>query len=102
MQSVATGLAIFIASLLGGWVANALRDVRIMVLGLTIVNFQLLFAFSSLCRIALLPLALRLKEDKAQSVGTLLNLVGDKVSQRFSEGLTSGIMAIRKVRRNNK
>ncbi|MDI6740220.1 MAG: MFS transporter [Candidatus Edwardsbacteria bacterium] len=102
VQSVLTGLAVFAASLFGGWIANLLENLIICVFGLTIVNFHLLFVFSSVCRILLLPLAFRLKEEKAQSVTSLLNLVGDKVSQRFSERLESGIMIIRKISRSDK
>jgi hypothetical protein len=102
VQSVATGLAVFVASLAGGWAAAALQHVRINVLGQTLINFHLLFALSAVCRILLLPLALRLKEERAQSVGALLDLVGDKVSQRFSERLTSGVMLIKLIRRGGK
>jgi len=68
-------------------------------LGHTIINFHLLFAFSSLARIVTLPLALKLTEEKAQSVGTLLNLFGDKISQNFSGGLEAGVIMIKKITR---
>ncbi|HAD80995.1 MAG: hypothetical protein A2509_05055 [Candidatus Edwardsbacteria bacterium RIFOXYD12_FULL_50_11] len=98
VQSMVTGLAIFAASLVGGWLADSLRDFKFIILGQTIINFHLLFVLSSICRISLLPLALKLREDQAQSVGTLLDMVGDKSSQRFSKILDSGIMVIRRVR----
>ena len=99
VQNVATGLAIFLASLAGGIAAKQLSAFHPSLLGLRLVNFQLLFALSSALRLALLPLAFRLREERAQSVGTLLNFVGDKVSQRFSEGLQSGIMVVRRIAR---
>jgi MFS family permease len=98
VQSMATGIAIFAASLVGGWLANSLSGFRLVVLGQTIINFHLLFVFSSICRISLLPLAIRLKEERAQSMGTLIEMVGDKTSQRFSEMLEAGIIVIKKVR----
>jgi len=99
VQSMTTGIAIFFASLIGGWLANSLHDFKLIILGQTIINFHLLFVLSSICRISLLPLALRLKEDRAQSVGKLLDMVGDKTSQRFSDVFDSGIMTIKRIRR---
>lgn len=98
VQSMTTGIAIFFASLFGGWLANSLHDFRLIILGQTIINFHLLFVLSSICRISLLPLALRLKEERAQSVGKLLDMVGDKTSQRFSDALDSGVMIIKRIR----
>ncbi len=99
MQSLTTGLAIFIASLAGGLLADLFKGFRWVLLGQTIINFHLLFALSSVLRISLLPMAMKLKEDRAQSVGKLLDMVGDKSSQRFSQMLDSGIMVIRKIGR---
>ncbi len=96
VQSVAAGAAVFAASLLGGWAATQLAGFRVVVLGQSLINFHLLFALSSLCRILLLPLAFRLKEERAQPVAALLGLVGDKVFQRFNSGLGAGIMTIGK------
>lgn len=96
VQSVAAGAAVFVASLLGGWAATQLAGFRVVVLGQTLINFHLLFALSSLCRILLLPLAFRLREERAQPVAALLGLVGDKVFQRFNSGLGAGIMTLGK------
>ncbi|MRR10840.1 MFS transporter, partial [bacterium] len=96
VQSVAAGAAVFVASLLGGWAATQLAGFRVVVLGQTLINFHLLFALSSLCRILLLPLAFRLREERAQPEAALLGLVGDKVFQRFNSGLGAGIMTLGK------
>ncbi len=99
MQSMAVGLFTFLAALLGGALAKSLDGVRLDVLGLTLLNFHLLFALSSILRIALLPIALGVREDRAQPVGALLGLVGDQVSQRFYQGWQLGGAIIRRIGR---
>jgi MFS family permease len=96
VQTMLIGVATFAASLLGGIVARALGDVHIRVLGLSLINFHLIFIASAVLRIALLPLALRLREQRAQTVGALLGLVGDQVSQRFMQGWQLGISVVRR------
>lgn len=96
VQSVATGLSIFAASLLGGLLAQSLSHASIPFLGLRLINFHLLFILSAGLRISLLPLALRLKEERAGTLGTLLDIMGDKASQLFTEGLRSGVMVIKR------
>jgi len=99
IYTVATGFAVFLASLTGGWLANAFHGLKFMLLGHAVINFHLLFAFSSLARIFTLPLALRLNEEKARPVSTLLNLFGDKISQNFAGGWEAGVMMIKKMTR---
>jgi MFS family permease len=99
VQNVATGLSVFLASLAGGALAKWMGGVHVRFLGLDLVNFHLLFALSSLLRLAILPLALRLPEERAGSVGALLDLMGNKASQAFSESLRSGVMVVRKLKR---
>ena len=99
VQNICTGLSVFLASLAGGALANWLGGAHFRILGLDLVNFQLLFALSSLLRLAILPLALRLPEERAGSVGALLDLLGNKASQAFSESLRSGVMVVRKLGR---
>lgn len=84
VQSVCTGLSVFAASLAGGALAKWLGGVHLAFLGQSLVNFHLLFALSSLLRLAMLPLALRLPEDRAGTVGALLDLLGNKASQALS------------------
>jgi predicted MFS family arabinose efflux permease len=97
MQSAAVGISTFVAALIGGLVAKSLGGFHVIFFGQTLVNFHLLFVASALGRISLLPLALGLGEERAQTVEALLDLVGDKVSQRFQEGLQSGIAIIKRI-----
>lgn len=99
VQSVSTGLSVFAASLAGGALAKWLGGVHLAFLGQNLINFHLLFALSSLLRLAMLPIALRLPEEKAGTVGALLDLLGNKASQAFSESLRSGVMVVRKFGR---
>jgi MFS family permease len=97
MYTMTTGLAVFLGSLTGGWLANLWHGVRLEFLGFSIVNFQILFVLSSLLRVMTLPLALRLKEERSESVGTFLSLVGDKISQRFAGGWEAGIVVFKRI-----
>jgi MFS family permease len=97
IYTVTTGFAVFLGSLMGGWLASALHGFRYLLLGHTLINFHLLFALSSLARIFTLPLALRLREEKARSVGTMLNLFGDKINQGFSGGWEAGVVLIKRI-----
>jgi len=99
IYTVATGFAVFLASLAGGWLANALHDFKFVLMGHTLINFHLLFAFSSLARIFTLPLALKLREERSHPVGTLLNLFGDKISQNFAGGWQAGIVMVKRITR---
>ena len=99
VQSVATGLSIFAASLLGGLLAQSLSRISFYFLGLRLINFHLLFILSAGLRLALLPLALGLREDRAGTLGTLLDIMGNKASQLFTEGLRSGVMVVKKLSR---
>ena len=99
VYTMATGFSVFLASLAGGWLANSLHGFAVTLFGQRLINFHLLFAFSSLARIFTLPLALRLTEEKARPVGTLLNLFGDKISQNFMGGWEAGIVLIKKITR---
>ncbi len=99
MQNMSAGLAIFAASMAGGIAAKSLSGLRLSVFGLNLVNFHLLFALTAVLRLSLLPLALRLREERAQSVGAMLNVMGDKASQRFNEYLQAGAMVVRRFGR---
>jgi MFS family permease len=99
MQSMAVGLSTFAASILGGLVASRLGGLRFQLLGLTIVNFHVLFVLSAFARLALVPLALGLREERARPFGVLLGLVGDQVSQRFSQGWQIGVAIIQRIGR---
>lgn len=101
VQTMVVGVATFIASLLGGVAARALGDIRVHVLGLTLINFHLIYIASSVFRIALLPLALRLREARAQTVSALLGLVGDQASQRLAQGWQMGISVVRRFSGGN-
>lgn len=99
IQNVAAGLSVFLASLAGGALAKWLGGFKVVIMGQTLINFHLLFALSSLLRLAILPMALRLPEERAGSVGALLDLLGNKASQAFSESLRSGYMVVRRLGR---
>lgn len=86
-QNVAVGVSAFGASILGGVVAAALAGLLVKVGPFTFLNFHLLFAVSALLRLALVPVALGLREERAGSMAAVLDFVGDEISQRFAKGL---------------
>ncbi len=97
IQTTAVGLASFLAALAGGWIARLLSDFSLAWWGTQLVNFHVLFAASSLLRIALLPMALRLREARARSVAALVELVGDKASQVAGQAWRAGVATIRRM-----
>lgn len=99
MHSMVVGVSAFLASLVGGLIASRLGEMRLVVLGLTLLNFHILFALSAVARLALLPLALRLREERARPFGVLLGFAGDQLSQRFSQGWQLGMAMIRRIGR---
>ncbi|MDM7917492.1 MAG: MFS transporter [Candidatus Eisenbacteria bacterium] len=102
MQAAAVGVFTFASSLLGGVLAKALDDFHATVGPTALPNFHLLYILSAVLRLAILPLVFHLREERAQTVAALLDLVGDKVSQRFHEGLQSGVAILRKMGGNGK
>lgn len=97
VQAMAVGIATFLAALAGGWAARLLSGFSAEWLGVTLVNFHILFAVSSVLRIALLPMALRLRESGARPVAALVTLVGDKVSQIANQAWQAGIATVRRM-----
>ena len=97
MQTLAVGVFTFAASIAGGLAAKAMASVRLEVAGFTFVNFHILFAASAAGRIALVPLAFRLREERAGTVGALVDVVFDKLSQRFNQGWQTGTTVLRRI-----
>ncbi len=100
VHSLLVGVSGFLASLLGGWTADLLAGASVPFLGLTLVNFHLLFAVSAAGRLALLPLALGIREERSRPVRALVGLLGDQVAQRFQTGLQVGVTTIRRIGRS--
>ncbi|MBN2381709.1 MFS transporter [bacterium] len=97
VHSMVVGFALLIASLIAGLLATLFADFHWHFHGQHFLNFHILFLITALGRLCMFPIAIRLDEEKAQSVTTLLDLVGDKVSRTFSEVLNTSFILIRKV-----
>lgn len=102
VHSLGVGLGAFVAGLLGGWIAEALAGFHARVFGIALVNYHLLFLLSSVARVALLPFAFRLREQRAQSVGALLGFMGDKATQEVGQWLRAGASAVEWMGRRKK
>jgi len=97
--SIIGGLVGFVANLLGGQIAVWCQGFHRELLGFTLLNYHVIFTLSAAGRLILLPLALRLHDEKGGSVGLLLTLVGDKVNAAITGSLQQGVELVRKVRR---
>lgn len=99
VHALAVGVFTFLASVAGGLLADIAKNWTIPGADGEWIYTHFLFGLSALLRICLLPLALRLHEDRAQSVARLLDLVGDKVSQGLYMGWRSGVTVVRRIGR---
>jgi MFS family permease len=84
--AVVTGLAFFVASVLGGTLANACRDFSFTVGGQTIVNYHLLFALSSVLRLSTVGLLMTLKEPVESRLPALVDMMGAAVFRQLLAG----------------
>jgi MFS family permease len=101
-HSLGVGLGAFVAGLVGGWIAETLAGFHARVFGLNLVNFHLLFLLSAVARIILLPFALRLREERAQSVAALIGIMGDKATQDVGQWMRAGATAVVRIGRRGK
>ena len=90
VQSLATGLSQFAAALTGGALAHAMAGWHWAAGGLVLINFHVLYAISAFGRLALVPLALRLTEDRAGSFSALIGRTGDWAARLFGDSLEAG------------
>ncbi len=95
VQNLVAGAFLAIAAVVGGLLAHAMGGWTWRVGPQTFVNFHVLYVLSSLGRIALLPLALRLREDHARPFAALVQIAGDKASRLFADGVEAGLTFLR-------
>jgi len=97
VHCMVVGFALLIASLAAGVLASLFTNFHWLFQDQHFLNFHLLFLITALGRLCLFPLAIKLHEEKAQTVSSLINFVSDKVARSFSEVLASSVILIRKV-----
>ncbi|MCX7785095.1 MAG: MFS transporter [candidate division WOR-3 bacterium] len=93
-----TGISGFVSSLLGGYLANLLKDFNLEVLGLNIVNYQLFFIFAGISRFIALLLLKQVKEAKATSPSYALGIMTDYALRRLNYGKEFILNTIRFLR----
>jgi len=86
MFSVITGLGFFIASLLGGALAESLSFLHWQVGEQTIVNYHILFVISSLMRLLSAFLFMSFHEPGEKSLSIMINFLGYAVLKQLSLG----------------
>lgn len=96
--SVLCGLTGFVANLLGGRLALAFQDWSGTLAGFPLNHYHIIFVISAVGRLLMLPLALRLPDERSGTLGTMFTVVGDKVEQMLATGLQQGIERVRRRR----
>jgi MFS family permease len=97
VYSLGTGLATFAAGLTGGWLAEWTAGFQWRVAGLTLLNFHLLFMLTSAGRLCLLPLAARLHDERAASVGVMITQTAGKLWLTMQENWSAGRETARRL-----
>jgi hypothetical protein len=78
-----SGIFGFFASTVGGFVAQMLTSMTIHVVGLTFINYHVLFAIASCARFVSLIFLAKIKEKEAYPTVAALQLMGDYASKRL-------------------
>jgi MFS family permease len=84
MFSVITGLGFFIASILGGFLAENWKNIHYQLGFQTIVNYHILFAISTTLRLLAAFLALGFHEPTEKDVPSMIQYMGGSVIRQFS------------------
>jgi MFS family permease len=86
MFSVVTGLGFFIASFIGGVLAEYLGHVSWLIGKHAGVNYQILFTASAVLRFTAAFLTLRLKEPQEKRIPIMIQFMGYSILKRLSAG----------------
>lgn len=84
MFSMVTGLAFFISSIIGGWLAETWSALHWQIGFQTIVNYHILFALSSVLRLSAAFLALSLHEPGDPSLPGMIQYMSDLFMRRVT------------------
>lgn len=97
--TVVVGVTGFLANLLGGWIAVAGADFHAVFLGFPLVNYHLIFVLSAAGRLAMLPFARRLHEERSHPAGVVIAVATQKLATVLGESLQSGVELVRRIAR---
>ncbi len=81
-----TGIAGFASSILGGYIANLLRNFKLVIFGHEYINYHLLFVFAAVTRFISLFFLKEVTEPKAYPTLYALEVMGDYAVRRLSYG----------------
>jgi len=84
--AVATGLAFFVGSMLGGTIADIYKDFTLVIGPQTLTNYHILFVVSSLMRLLTALMFLRLKNPSEVHLPVIIQFMGYAVLKRLSIG----------------
>jgi MFS family permease len=78
-----SGVFAFVSALAGGFIAQALADVKIEFFGFTFINYHFMFTFATCIRLISLVLLAQVKEKEAVPTIKALQLMGDYTLKRL-------------------
>ena len=81
---ILTGAAAFVASTLGGFIAQAMAPYIWVIGGVEFINYHFLFALSAAGRLACLLILRRIRDERSAGVRAAVALVGDAVHDRLA------------------
>ncbi|MEO0072087.1 MAG: MFS transporter [candidate division WOR-3 bacterium] len=99
IYSTITGMAGFISSLIGGYLANLTKHLSLTVFGLHLVNYQFFFVFAGLTRFLSLIFLRRVSEAYESSPTYMLGIMTDYALRRLNYGKDFILSTLRTFRR---
>ncbi|UCG42309.1 MAG: MFS transporter [candidate division WOR-3 bacterium] len=93
--AMVVGLATFVASMVGGGVAQLLAGMHLRVLGREFVNYHVLFLVTGVLRFACLPLLVRVEERRSRKVVKTIRILGTFALSRLNYGKGIFLQALR-------
>ena len=83
-HGMVTGITAFLAAMTGGVIMDLTSRFQLVICGLTLINFHIVFIITTVLRLAMVPMALGINDEKSHSMRSSIFIIGDKVSQIYS------------------
>jgi len=97
-HGMVTGITAFIAAMFGGVIMDLTSGFHLVLCGLTFINYQIVYVVSTVMRIAMVPMALGINDEKSHSMRMAIFIIGDKVSQIYSSSTQNISVILKRLR----